>query len=578
MNPMADIADRPACILIVDDERHNRELLEVMLGPEGFVLLMAASGEEAIGMVALQPPDLILLDVMMPGMDGYQVAEKIKGNPATKQIPIIMVTALHDRDAMMHGLAAGAEDFLTKPVNRAELSMRVRNLLRLKAYGDYLDKYSQALESQVGSRTVDLAESDHEKRYMRLLQTVADEALRAPEAPIKARLEELLVLILEAMGARSAALVLYEPQTERLIAAASAGVASEEVERLATSMELWAERTNDAEAEAIKLTLTDSLRQHGIQSLQAIRLPPHHTLFGVLYIGLHDDRSLTTRELRRLQALGDRLTLHLDNAKLYTDLRQQVEELGIERELRERFVSILAHDLRGPLSTAKMSSALLIRRADPLDEKRSLAGRIERSLDRMDRMIHDLLDVSRVRGGQRLPLRLDRCDLGAVAQEVIEELSATHGDRFQLAKSDEAVGIWSRQELHRALWNLGTNAVKYGASDRPITTRIERTPDGVRASVHNYGDPIPPEKWGRLFDLYSRLREGSGTGWGLGLALVRACAEAHGGRVSIGESSEEAGTTFIIDLPSDSRPFQASEPSVTEHPEGLADRSATASS
>ena len=155
MNPRPDIADHPARILIVDDERHNRQLLEVMLAPEGFHLLTAASGEEALAMVAQQPPDLILLDVMMPGMDGYQVAAKIKGNPATKNIPVIMVTALDDRDARMLGLSAGAEDFLTKPVDRAELCVRVRNLLRLKAYGDYYDKYSQMLEGEVGSRTAD---------------------------------------------------------------------------------------------------------------------------------------------------------------------------------------------------------------------------------------------------------------------------------------------------------------------------------------------------------------------------------------------------------------------------------------
>ena len=111
-------------------------------------------------MVAQQPPDLILLDVMMPGMDGYQVAGTLKGNLATKNIPIIMVTALDDRNARMLGLSAGAEDFLTKPVDRAELCVRVRNLLRLKAYGDYHDKYSQMLEGEVGSRTADLVESE----------------------------------------------------------------------------------------------------------------------------------------------------------------------------------------------------------------------------------------------------------------------------------------------------------------------------------------------------------------------------------------------------------------------------------
>jgi signal transduction histidine kinase/DNA-binding response OmpR family regulator len=556
MNPSADVADHPARILIVDDERPNRQLLEVMLKPEGVLLFTAASGEEAVAMVAQQPPDLILLDVMMPGMDGYQVAKKIKGDLATKQIPIIMVTARDDRDAMMLGLAAGAEDFLTKPVHRDELCMRVKNLLRLKAYGDYFDKYSQILEGEVGSRTADLVESDREKRYMRLLQTVADEALRAPEAPIGARLKEMLELILGAMDSLSAALVLYEPQTEHLITAASAGVADEEVERLATSIEVPKEPTSDAEVETIKLTVSDALRQSGIQSLQGIRLPPHHRLFGILYVGLREERSLTTRELRRLEALGDRLTLHLDNARLYTDLREQVEELGVERDLRERFVSILAHDLRGPLSAARMSSELMVRRIEKLDERRDLAIRIGRNLDRMDRMIRDLLDISRVRAGQCLPLRLEDCDLGAVAQEVIEDLSATHGHRFEVAKNGVVRGIWSHDELHRALCNLGTNAVKYGGSDRPITIRVERTPGGARASVHNFGNPIPLEKRARLFDLYSRLREGSGTGWGLGLALVRACAEAHGGHAAIGESSEEAGTTFTIDLPSDSRPFQ----------------------
>ena len=111
MSPIPDIGYHPARVLIVDDERHNRELLEVMLTPEGLLLELAATGEEALAMVAQQPPDLILLDIMMPGMDGYQVAAHIKGEVSTKNIPIIMVTALDDRDARVRGLSTGAEDF-----------------------------------------------------------------------------------------------------------------------------------------------------------------------------------------------------------------------------------------------------------------------------------------------------------------------------------------------------------------------------------------------------------------------------------------------------------------------------------
>jgi CheY-like chemotaxis protein/nitrogen-specific signal transduction histidine kinase len=169
MNPSADFADHPARVLIVDDERHNRQLLDAMLTPEGYLLESATSGEEAVALVAQQPPDLILLDVMMPGMDGYQVTVAIKGNPATRNIPIILVTALDDRQSRMLGLRAGAEDFLSKPVDRAELSVRVRNLLRLKAYGDYHDQYSQRLEDEVCVRTAEL----------RMAKDVAEAANRA---------------------------------------------------------------------------------------------------------------------------------------------------------------------------------------------------------------------------------------------------------------------------------------------------------------------------------------------------------------------------------------------------------------
>lgn len=124
-----------ARILIVDDERHNRQLLEVMLAQEGFLLQSASGGEEALAMVALEPPDLILLDVMMPGMDGYQVATRVKSDPATRHVRIIMLTALDDRNSRMHGLSTGAEGYLAKPVTRAELTAGVRALLRMAPHG-----------------------------------------------------------------------------------------------------------------------------------------------------------------------------------------------------------------------------------------------------------------------------------------------------------------------------------------------------------------------------------------------------------------------------------------------------------
>ena len=153
------MTDHKATILIVDDEPINRELLEALLKPEGYLTQTANSGEAALTMVAQQPPDLILLDIMMPGMDGYHVAGKLKADTATRNIPIIMVTALTDRSSKLSGLNAGAEEFLNKPVDRAELWVRVRNLLRLKEYNDFLANHNLILEQQVQERTVKLRDS-----------------------------------------------------------------------------------------------------------------------------------------------------------------------------------------------------------------------------------------------------------------------------------------------------------------------------------------------------------------------------------------------------------------------------------
>jgi PAS domain S-box-containing protein len=159
--------DHPARILVVDDDPHARAALEVMLAPEGYVVLTAASGKEALAIVAQHAPDLMLLDVIMPDMDGYDVVRIMKANLTTKNVPVIIITSLGDRDARLLGLSAGAEDFLTKPIDRAELCVRVRNLLRLKAYGDHSDRYNQVLEAEVDSRTTDLRdERDRAQRYL----------------------------------------------------------------------------------------------------------------------------------------------------------------------------------------------------------------------------------------------------------------------------------------------------------------------------------------------------------------------------------------------------------------------------
>jgi diguanylate cyclase (GGDEF)-like protein len=137
-----------ATVLIVDNEAQNRRLLETLLRPEGYRTVSVASGEAALASIARHAPDLILLDLMMPGMDGCQLAALLKADRATANIPIIMVTQALDRSARLAALEAGVEDFLMTPVDRAELWLRVRNLLRLKALGAFFRNHNTILDQQ----------------------------------------------------------------------------------------------------------------------------------------------------------------------------------------------------------------------------------------------------------------------------------------------------------------------------------------------------------------------------------------------------------------------------------------------
>jgi diguanylate cyclase (GGDEF)-like protein/PAS domain S-box-containing protein len=164
------MTDLTHTILIADDELKSRKLLELLLHSEGYRTIAVGTGEEAIASITLQRPDLILLDVLMPGMDGHQVAKILKADTATSSIPIIMVTAQTGQDALLDGLGTGAEEFVSKPVNRAELWLRVRNLLRLKDLNDLVERQNEVLEEEVQNRTTTL-------QRFRTAMDVSDDAI-----------------------------------------------------------------------------------------------------------------------------------------------------------------------------------------------------------------------------------------------------------------------------------------------------------------------------------------------------------------------------------------------------------------
>jgi len=150
--------DKPV-ILVIDDQPQNIELLEAHLVPQGYEIVTAANGEEALGKLSCNQIDLILLDVMMPGMDGFEVTRRIRQDDRYRLLPIILVTSLRDTEDRVKGIEAGCDDFISKPVDKMELLARVRSLLKVKAYNDLMSNYRKELESEVTRRTEELKQA-----------------------------------------------------------------------------------------------------------------------------------------------------------------------------------------------------------------------------------------------------------------------------------------------------------------------------------------------------------------------------------------------------------------------------------
>ena len=168
----------PSKILVVDDTAQNRRLMEAVLSPLGYVVTSASSGPEALEMIAADPPDIVLLDVVMPEMDGYQVCRTLRANPDTQMLPIIMLTSSGDQDKV-GAIDAGADDFIARPFDQSELMARVRSLLRIKHYHDTIQAQTaeladlnRTLESRVQAQVDELEHLGRLRRF--LSQQVAD--------------------------------------------------------------------------------------------------------------------------------------------------------------------------------------------------------------------------------------------------------------------------------------------------------------------------------------------------------------------------------------------------------------------
>jgi signal transduction histidine kinase/FixJ family two-component response regulator len=230
--------------------------------------------------------------------------------------------------------------------------------------------------------------------------------------------------------------------------------------------------------------------------------------------------------------------------------------LGIDRDASERFrdlfIGMLGHDLRNPLNSVNVGVHVLAAVPALTPHEKRTIDRIRSSASRMNRMITQILDLTRTRAGGGMPIERRPSDVCAICTQVVEELAAVHAERrVERDYTGDASGAWDPDRLAQVFSNLIGNALTYGRPDTPVTVRIAAHPDRIECSVHNFGVPIQADVLPRLFDPFRRAMQGksAGTlGLGLGLFIAQQIVRAHGGELAV-HSSESEGTTFRFELP-----------------------------
>jgi two-component system cell cycle sensor histidine kinase/response regulator CckA len=521
MNPSPDVADHTARILIVDDSRLSRQLLEAMLAPEAFILLTAASGEEALAMVAQQPPDLILLDILMPGMDGCEVAAKIKGDLATKNIPIIVVTELNGHDARMRGLSAGAEEYLTKPVDRAELCVRVRNLLGLKAYGDYHDKYSQMLEGEVGSRTADLVESE------RLYRSTFD---AAPVGIVHVGLDGQWLRV-----------------NQRLCDLL--GYSREELQSIGVQ-ELIQSEEAVGEAESLRQMAAGTLDRHVVDE-KRYRRRDGSFVWARVNISVHRDAEGQSHFISVIEDITERRILE-------AQIRQanKMDAVG-------QLASGVAHDFNNLLTVILGFAELVTGDVAISTQHGKDLGEIIKAAQRATGLTKQLLAFSRQQVLHAAPL-----DVNGLITEMTGMLRRLIGEHIEVTLAlapDLSLALADRGQLEQVVMNLMVNArdaMPGGGRVTIETTDVELENSSfheetimqgryVMLAITDTGSGMTKETRQRLFEPFFTTKE-TGKGTGLGLSTTYGIVKQSKGYIWV-YSEPGQGTTFKVYLPRSNR-------------------------
>ena len=613
-----------ARILLADDNADMRDYLSRLLR-ERWEVETAQDGEAALAAVRRQPPDLLLADVMMPGLDGFGLLRAIRGDPALRLLPVILLSARAGPEAIDEGLNAGANAYIVKPFSARDLLVRVASTLsaadaarearaveeaaRARLYGHFMQTPFPVAVLRGPAHVTELANP------VALLAWGKDESLIGkpiaegiPELkgqPFLGYLDDVFRTGVPYQARGQLARLergtgqledvywdfVYAPLRSREGAVEGVLVsgfevtaqvrASQELSRMLAAAETSERQLRELVENLPELAWT--ARPDGSIDYYNRRWFEYtgttlEQMQGWGWTTVHDparleavierwQRSIDTGEpfemefplrgadgvfrwfLTRVRPLRD------PSGKIlrWFGSNTNIDERRRNDDFKELFLGILGHDLRNPLTTILTTASVLQRRPDTPAEIRDRLGRVTSSGVRMQRMIEQLLDLTRARlaGGIPVTLSAGEVDLGVLVRKIVDEVRAASPEaRIEVRAEGPCLARIDPDRIEQVISNLVGNAVAHGDPSGAIVVTLSSGPDRATIAIENRGPAIDAGFLPVIFNPFARSEKTSGrsSGLGLGLYISERIVDAHGGTLSVRSSAEE-GTAFEVVLP-----------------------------
>ena len=565
-------AEEKVSILIVDD-RHDKMLAyETILADLKENIVCARSGKEALRCLLQQDFAVILLDVNMPVMDGFETAALIRQRPRSETTPIIFISAVNDTDThVSRGYSIGAVDYILTPVVPEILRAKIAVFVDLFKKTEQVKRQAEEREKLVLEQAARAEAEARQERFAFLADAsnVLAGSLNYEETfcnladLVVPRVADFcLVLAVDDDGRmRQAALAhrdpAEEPAMQRLAeefpASATAEKGGAHVLKTGKSQLVCDVHNGELREVFTEKSDRDWIRSLAARSFISVPLRTHDRVLGaIVMINTRPGRICGQEELSLAEELAHRAALALDNAGLYKAAQKARAESDRANRAKDSFLAMLSHELRTPLTPVLTSVYALEQTAGLPDELRASLQMIRRNVELEARLIDDLLDLTRVSKG-KVQLNLEKVDAHLLLRNALEICQADI-DKKNLTLTTEFAAENVALEadparLQQIFWNLIKNAVKFTPKGGRLEIRTENRDGELRVEVADTGIGIDPETLPKIFNAFEQGERSQFGGLGLGLAISKALVETHHGKLIAESEGRDQGSRFTAVFP-----------------------------